>query len=215
MLARALQTPVMVVAAGPREAEPLVRGAEAWLGVDRVAYLAPWEALPYEGISPSPEVSARRAEAVRRLRDAAGAFALVPTGLGAMQRIPPTLGATPPVEIRAGVELPPDALADRLVDLGYVRVDVVEHRGEFAVRGGVVDVFPGIARRPARLEYWGDEIERVREFSPATQLSTKQLGGVEVIPVRELSPDDRIRAVAEERASGLPDRFRDGLQRLA
>jgi transcription-repair coupling factor (superfamily II helicase) len=214
-LARALQTPVMVVAAGPREAEPLVRGAEAWLGVDRVAYLAPWEALPYEGISPSPEVSARRAEAVRRLRDAEGPFILVTTGLGAMHRIPPTLGATPPVEIRAGVELPPDALADRLVDLGYVRADVVEHRGEFAVRGGVVDVFPGTSRRPVRVEYWGDQIESLREFSPSSQLSTSAVKGVDVPPVRELITDDAVR----QRAAGLApkhlDRIRDGLQRIA
>ncbi len=214
-LARALQTPVMVVAAGPREAEPLVRGAEAWLGVDRVAYLAPWEALPYEGISPSPEVSARRAEAVRRLREADGAFILVTTGLGAMQRIPPTLGATPPVEIRASVELPPDALADRLVDLGYVRADVVEHRGEFAVRGGVVDVFPGTSRRPVRVEYWGDQIESLREFSPSSQLSTSSVKGVDIPPVRELITDDAVRQRAAALAPKHLDRIRDGLQRIA
>ena len=86
-------------------------------------------------------------------------------------------------------------------DLGYVRVDVVEHRGEFAVRGGVVDVFPGIARRPARLEYWGDEIERVREFSPSTQLSTEQLGGDRGrARSRELLPDDDVRARRGRRA---------------
>ncbi|MGH2635832.1 MAG: hypothetical protein ACRDHU_06785, partial [Actinomycetota bacterium] len=84
-LARALEGPVLVVAAGPREAEPLVRGARAWLGDDRAAYLAPWEALPYEGISPSPEVAARRADAVHRTREAKGAFVLVTTGLAAMQ----------------------------------------------------------------------------------------------------------------------------------
>ncbi|MGH2673056.1 MAG: transcription-repair coupling factor, partial [Actinomycetota bacterium] len=142
-LVRALEAPVMVVAAGPREAEPLVRGAKAWLGADRVAYLPPWEALPYEGISPSPEVAARRADAVRRLRGAEGPFVVVTTGLAAMHGTPPTLGVAPPLELVAGDELPPDLLADRLVALGYLRSDVIEHRGEFAVRGGVVDVYPG------------------------------------------------------------------------
>ena len=66
----------------------------------------------------------------------------------------------------------PTTLAERLVELGYSRADVVEHRGEFAVRGGVVDVFPGTARRPVRLDYWGDEVESIREFVPSTQLST-------------------------------------------
>ena len=62
-------------------------------------------------------------------------------------------------------------LARRLVELGYLRVDVVEHRGEFAVRGGVLDVFPAEQRRPVRLEFWGDEIDSIRRFVPSTQLS--------------------------------------------
>ncbi|HEV8056865.1 MAG TPA: hypothetical protein VGQ01_00005, partial [Actinomycetota bacterium] len=84
-LARSLGAPVLLVAPGPREAERLARGAQAWLGEDGAALLPSWEALPYEGISPSPEVSARRAEAVRRLRAAKGAFVLVAPALAAMQ----------------------------------------------------------------------------------------------------------------------------------
>ena len=72
-LARALGAPVLRVAPGPREAARLPRGARAWLGTDGAVLLPAWEALPYEGISPSPEVSARRADAVRRLRAAKGA----------------------------------------------------------------------------------------------------------------------------------------------
>jgi transcription-repair coupling factor (superfamily II helicase) len=214
-LARALDAPVMVVAAGPREAETLVRGAKAWIDADRVAYLPPWEALPYEGISPSPEVAARRADAVRRLRGAEGPFVLVTTGLAAMHGLPPTLGAAPPVELGAGEELPPDVLAERLVALGYLRSDVIEHRGEFAVRGGVVDVFPGTARRPVRLEYWGDEIESLREFSPSSQLSTGPVKRIDVPPVRELIVDEDVRARAAALAPKHLDRFRDMLQRVA
>ena len=214
-LARALDAPVLVVAAGPREAEPLVRGAAAWLGEDRAAYLAPWEALPYEGIGPSPEVAARRADAVHRLREARGAFVLVTTGLAAMQGLVPTLGAVPPLELVPGAELPPDVLADHLVDLGYARTDVVEHRGEFAVRGGVVDVFPGTARRPVRLEYWGNEVESLREFSASSQLSSGAVRRALAPPVRELIADHEIRSRAEALAPKHVDRFRDGLQRIA
>ncbi|HEX5903948.1 MAG TPA: transcription-repair coupling factor, partial [Actinomycetota bacterium] len=185
-LARALESPVLVVAPGPREAEQLAEGAEAWLGAERAALLPAWEALPYEGISPSPEISARRADAVRRLRAAKGPFVLVTPALAAMQGLVPTLGGVAPVELVKGIDLPPDALAERLVDLGYVRTDVVEHRGEFAVRGGVLDAFPGTARRPVRLEYWGDEIESIREFTPSSQLSTSPVVRVEIPPVREL-----------------------------
>ena len=158
-LAATLDAPVLVVAAGPREADELAPEVGAYLGPERVALLPAWDALPYEGMDPAPEVAARRADAVGRLRRADGAFVVVAPYLAAMQGVPPTLGEAPALQLAAGVELAPDALAERLAERGYARVDVVEHRGEFAVRGGVVDVFPGIARRPARLEYW-DEIGR-------------------------------------------------------
>ena len=173
-VATALETPVLAVAAGPREAEALAADLESYLGDDAVALLPSWEALPYEGLSPAPDVAARRAEAVRRLRAASGAFVVVAPAMAAMQRLIPTLGTETPTELVTGLELAPDVLAERLVDLGYRRADVVEHRGEFAVRGGVVDVFPGTARRPVRLEYWGDEIESMREFVPSTQLSSRR-----------------------------------------
>jgi transcription-repair coupling factor (superfamily II helicase) len=214
-LAVALDAPLMVVGPGPREAEELTSEIGAYLGPENVAFLPAWDALPYEGMDPAPEVAARRADAIGRLRSAEGPFVVVAPYLAAMQAVPPSLGTARPLQLAAGVEIAPDTLAERFSELGYIRVDVVEHRGEFAVRGGVVDIFPGIARRPARLEYWGDEVERLREFSPSTQLSTKQVGAIEVSPVRELLPDDALRSAAADRAPHMPDRFRDGLQRLA
>jgi transcription-repair coupling factor (superfamily II helicase) len=214
-LATGLDSAVLVVAPGPREAEEQAASIEAFLGPERVALLPAWEALPYEGISPSPEVAARRANAVQRLREAKGPFALVAPALAAMQGLIPTLGAVAPVELVAGRELPPDELAERLVELGYSRADVVEHRGEFAVRGGVVDVFPGTSRRPVRCEYFGDEIESMREFSTSTQLSTAVAAYVEVPPVRELILDDELRDRARQRAGLHAGRFADALHRLA
>ena len=213
-LARALEAPMLVVAPGPREAEQLAAGAEAWLGPESAALLPAWEALPYEGIGPSPEISARRAQAIRRLRDAKGAFVLVAPALAAMQGLIPTLGDAPPVELVKGRELPPDVLGERLVSLGYARSDVVEHRGEFAVRGGVLDVFPGTARRPVRLEYLGDEIESLREFVPSSQLSSGPVVRVEVPPVRELAIDEDLQARARKLAPRHLDRFRDALERI-
>ena len=213
-LAVALDAPIMAVAAGPHEAEALAADLAAFLE-DDVALLPAWEALPYEGISPAPEAAARRALAVRRLRAAGGPFVLVAPALAAMQGLVPTLGAVPPLELAAGRVLAPDVLAERLVELGYGRADVVEHRGEFAVRGGVVDVFSGTARRPVRLEYWGDEIESLREFSPSTQLSTSRVAHAEVGPVRELLLDDDLRARAAREAPAHTERLSDLLQRVA
>jgi transcription-repair coupling factor (superfamily II helicase) len=132
-----------------------------------------------------------------------------------MHRIPPDLGKVPALELVIGRELGPEAVADALVELGYVRADVVERRGEFAARGGVLDVFPGTARRPVRLEYDADTIESLREFSASTQLSTSRLTIARVPAVRELIPDRRTRERASTLAPRHMDRFREGLQRIA
>ena len=91
----------------------------------------------------------------------------------------------------------------------------MEHRGEFALRGGVLDVFPGTARRPVRLDYWGDEVESIREFVPSTQLSTDRVALVEVPATRELIPDEDLRDRARRAAREAPERFADQLERLA
>jgi transcription-repair coupling factor (superfamily II helicase) len=214
-LAEALEAPVMAVAPGPREAERVARAAAAFLGVEQVALFPAWEALPGEGISPSPEIAARRAEAAHHARRAKGPFVLSMPVVAALQRLVPSLGEREPLHLQSGQELAPDGLAEMLVDLGYARTDLVMHRGEFALRGGILDVFPGTASRPVRLEFLGDEVERVREFAPSSQVSTGPVDAVAVYPVRELLPDADVR----ERAAGaIPrhkGRFRDALERLS
>ncbi|MEX0989123.1 MAG: transcription-repair coupling factor [Actinomycetota bacterium] len=214
-LAVALEAPVLAVAPGPREADELEHGVRAFLGADRVEMLPAWEALPSEGISPTAETVARRARAVHALRDAKGPFVLVAAAHAVLQGISPTLIDTPPLSIAKGQELAPDELADRLVALGYIRADVVEHRGEFAIRGGIVDLFAGAARRPARFEYLGDEIESIREFVPATQRSTDLVDLVEAGPVRELLQTEELKRRAEQLAPTHLDRWRDQLTRFA
>ncbi|MFB3738632.1 MAG: CarD family transcriptional regulator, partial [Candidatus Velamenicoccus archaeovorus] len=214
-LARALESPVLAVTPGPREAEILARGVGAFLGPERAALFPAWEALPYEGISPSPETASRRAEAARALRRARGPFVLVTPAHAALTGLVPSIGQHDPLVLAAGATVASDGLAERLVDLGYVRSEVVEHRGEFALRGGIVDVFPGTARRPVRLELFGDEVESLREFVPATQLSTDRVHQVEIHPVRELRATPELREHAERLAPRVRDRFRDALTRFA
>jgi transcription-repair coupling factor (superfamily II helicase) len=214
-LATAVEAPVLVVTPGPREAERVATGAAAFLGEDRVALFPAWEALPVEGISPAPDIAARRGVAVHRAAQARGAFVLAAPVVAALQRLIPTLTQYEPVLLRPGDRLPPDGLAELLAGGGYVRSDVAVHRGEFAVRGGIVDVFPGSARRPARLDYFGDEIERIREFSPATQTSTGTLEEVELFPVRELLPTPEVRDRARAEIPRHRGAARDALERLA
>jgi transcription-repair coupling factor (superfamily II helicase) len=214
-LATALELPILAVAPGPHEAEALVADVEAFLP-GGAALLPAWEALPYELISPTPEIAARRAAAIRRLRTPGGPLVVVAPVLAVLQGIAPTAGRAEPIRVEKGGEAAPDVLAERLVELGYLRVDVVEHRGEFAVRGGVLDVFPAEQRRPMRLEFWGDEIDSIRRFVPSTQLSASAVDVAEIGPARELILDDSMRGRARAAAAEIDDeRIADLLGRVA
>jgi transcription-repair coupling factor (superfamily II helicase) len=214
-LARALDGPVLAVAPGPADAEELAEGLAGYLGPARVALFPAWEALPYEGISPGADVASRRAEAARRARAAAGPFVMVAPVAAALQGVPPDLGAEPPVVVQRGGTVDRDELLLHLDRLGYARADVVEHRGEYAVRGGIVDVFGGTARRPVRIELWGAEVESLRAFSAATQLATDPVARAELHPVRELVPTQEVRARAEHLATRHAGAIGDRLTRLA
>ena len=215
VLARAIDAPVLMVAADPRASEELASAASAFLGPDLVVRFPAWESLPYEGISPSPAVASARARAAHRIRSASGPLVVVAPVLAAIQGLPPDLGLHQPLAIAAGQTLPLQALGAHLSELGYSRVDVVEHRGEFAVRGGIVDFFPPTARRPVRVDFWGDDVESVREFSAATQLSTGKLEVVEVHPVLELLVSEELRRAADRAVAKYRGHFRAILERLA
>jgi transcription-repair coupling factor (superfamily II helicase) len=215
VLAHVLQAPVLALTHDPRSAETLAAGAAAFLGPDRVVRFPAWESLPYEGISPSPQIAGARAAAAHRVRSVNDALVIAAPVLAAIQGLTPVLGTHDPLTLGAGITLPPDVLAERLVELGYARVDVVEHRGEFAVRGGIVDVFPATARRPVRAEYFGDEIESLREFSAASQLSTGQLKRAEVHPSRELLPGEDVRRRADQALPRYKGHYRAMLERLS
>jgi transcription-repair coupling factor (superfamily II helicase) len=213
-LATALELPVLAITPGPHEAESLVADVEAFLP-GRAVLLPAWEAFPYELLSPTPEIAAKRAAAVRRLREASGPLVVVAPAVAAAQGIAPSTGTAAPLELATGDEAAPDTLADRLVMLGYERADVVQRRGEFAVRGGVVDVFAAEARRPVRLEFWGDEIESIRVFVPSTQLSSEKVDRTTIGAARELVLDDDLRARARAAAeSPADDRIADLLARV-
>jgi transcription-repair coupling factor (superfamily II helicase) len=214
-LATALDGAVLALTPGPHEADGLVSDVSSFLPGGAVL-LPAWEALPYELISPTPEIAARRSSAVRRMREAAGPLVVVAPVLAALQRLAPTIGTTAPIELAVGSTIAPDALTEQLLELGYQRVDVVEHRGEFAARGGVLDVFPADERRPVRLEFWGDDIDQIRRFVPSTQLSREKLERVAVDPARELVLDDAARVRARD-AAGQADneRLADLLGRIA
>ena len=188
-----LESPLLVVVPGERDAEEIADDLR--LFSDRVFLASAWETLPFEHISPNISTMARRAEAREAL--AGGEPALVVASVrSAIQRVSPS--STSPLVVRKGSDLELDALVSHLAGLGYNRTDRVEARGEFAVRGGIVDLFPAQAELPARVDFWGDTVEEIREFSVSTQRSEEQVEEVKAFPAREIRPDRPIRTLASK-----------------
>jgi transcription-repair coupling factor (superfamily II helicase) len=159
-----------------------------------------WETLPFERVSPSVETMGRRLEVLWRLRAAATTPTIVVAGVRALlQHLGPGTVDIEPVEITKGAILDPDELLSQLVHSGYRREQLVEHRGEVARRGAIIDVFPSTADAPIRIDLWGDEVDRLTEFGVNDQRSIRDLDLVRIFPARELIPTDAVR----DHAAGL------------
>lgn len=185
---------MLVVVPGESDAKELVDDLR--LFTDHVVFAPAWETLPFEHVSPNTLTMARRAEARHRIANGDPVL-VVASVRSAIQRLSPSSVA--PIRFDVGAEFRFEGLAPELAGLGYQRTDRVEARGEFAVRGGIVDVFPAQADQPVRIDFWGDEIEEMRSFSVATQRSLDPVECVDIYPARELRPTEEVR----ERASHL------------
>ena len=166
-----------------------------------VALFPAWETLPFERVSPSVETMGRRLELLWRLRNPEQRPTVIVAGVRALlQHLGPAThiagGPADPVEIRKGDILDPDDLLNRLVHAGYRREQLVEHRGEVARRGAIIDVYPSTADAPIRIDLWGDEVDRLTEFGVNDQRSSHDLDVVRIFPARELLPTDDVRARA-------------------
>ena len=120
-----------------------------------------------------------------------------------IQRIDPH-ATIDPIEVRPGDQVDPVELVEQLVMLGYRREGQVEHRGEVAVRGSIVDVYPSTADAPVRIDLWGDEVERLTEFAVADQRSTEPVESARIYPCREFRPTEARQARAAELVAEEP-----------
>src|SRR5450631_2111302 len=173
-----VRRPILAVTATGREAEDLVAALRCFLPADVVADFPSWETLPHERMSPRSDTVGRRLAVLRRLshpdpRDSArGRLDVVVAPVRALlQPLVKGLGDLVPVALKVGDEVALDAVVDALAAAAYVRSDLVERRGEFAVRGGILDVFPPTEEHPLRVEFWGDAVEEIRWFKVADQRS--------------------------------------------
>ena len=189
----------------------------------QVSVFPAWETLPFERVSPEVHTMGRRLQLLWELGgpdagDGTGPGIVVAPVKAVLQRLGPWRTAARPVVVGRGDRIVVDELVAELVELGYRRESIVEHRGELAVRGGIVDVFPSTADEPVRIDLWGDEVDRLTRFDVADQRSTDDLDRIELFGCRELVADDAMR----ERAAGLVgsapwgrhqwDRIADGQQ---
>src|SRR4051794_33526684 len=204
--------PVLAVTATTREAEDLAEALRCFLPADEVVDFPSWETLPHERLSPRSDTVGRRLAVLRRLahpdpQDAtAGPVSVVVAPVRAvLQPLVKGLGDLEPVRLDAGDEAELEDVARRLAGAAYTRTDLVERRGEFALRGGILDVFPPTEEHPLRVEFWGDTVEEVRWFAVADQRSLEIAEhGLWAPPCRELLLTDEVRRRARELAPQLP-----------
>ena len=201
---------IYVVVPTGREAEETASALRAW--VEDVEVFPSWETLPHERLSPQVDTMAQRIAVLRRLihpqsgDEHAGALNVVVIPVRAlMQPIIHGIADRAPVRVKAGdiVDLP--NLARELENLGYTRVDMVEQRGQFSVRGGILDVFPPQEAHPLRIELWGDEVDEIRAFSLSDQRTLGVVdSGVWAVACRELLLTPQVRAKARSEMDRLP-----------
>jgi transcription-repair coupling factor (superfamily II helicase) len=195
--------PLLYVTSTFREAEAATAALTSLLGPDQVVYYPAWETLPHERLSPRSDTVGRRLAVLRRL---AGNDPLPPPSVvvapvrSVLQPQVTGLGDLMPVQLVTGEDYDIADVAQGLVDAAYVRVDLVERRGEFCVRGGIIDLFPPTLEHPVRIDFFGDTVEEIRPFAVADQRSFDEtFDTVVASPCRELLLTDEVR----ERAAVL------------
>ncbi len=216
----AVDRPLLVVVPTEKDAEAVCDDLGAYLGDDAVAHFPPWETLPHERLSPQPATVGQRLRVLDRLRRTIAGLEEVPLRAvvapvrALLQPMDPRLAEREPVRLDARYSGGLDGLVDALAALGYSRTAMVERRGEFAVRGGIVDVFPSAADHPMRVEFFGDDVDELRSFSAANQRTIEVLSSVSIDAARELVIDAETVDTARMLAKRLPA-LADQLELLA
>ncbi|HIY23965.1 MAG TPA: DEAD/DEAH box helicase, partial [Candidatus Brachybacterium merdigallinarum] len=212
------EAPLVIITPTTRAAEDLRSALGALVGTEHLAELPAWETLPHERLSPRADTVARRLATLRRIKHPETerpVHVLLMPVRSLLQPIAAGLGDLVPVRAQVGDTYPLEDLERDLVDAAYARVDMVEKRGEFAVRGGILDVFPPTEPHPVRVDLFGDEIDDVRYFQIADQRSLDPAPqGLDAPPCREILLTEQVRERARDMAEQLPG-VTEMLQRIA
>lgn len=208
---RAAESPAsslqVVVTAAEYEAEELARFLNHFVSEDEIAIFPAWETLPHERLSPRSDTVARRLDVLRRLAHPAEfpplQVLLMPIR-ALLQPIAANLGELEPVRLVVGDSYNLSELQVKLTNAAYTRVDMVESRGEFAVRGGIIDIFPPTEQHPLRVEFFGDEVDEIRTFAISDQRSLTPVDSLYAPPCREILLTKDVRSRAAKAMNQLP-----------
>lgn len=198
------RSPFIVVTPTAQQAERLCDDLQTWLGEDRAALFPAWETLPFERVSPNIKTMGRRLELLWRIRHNNAPSVVVVPVRSLLQKLTSTGLQAEPIKIEVGKPVDAEALQKQLVEWGYSRTHQAEHRGEFAVRGSIIDIFTSTCSLPVRIDLWGDEIDRFSEYDPGDQLSSAAITQTLIFPAREFLPDAYVADKAATLAKSAP-----------
>jgi len=207
LMARAARQPVIVVVADNKAAEalePMLRaGCELTGAIDpsEVVRLPAHDVLPFENLSPHPDVQEQRASALWKLATGAVSILIAPVESAALRLFDRDYYAGLAVTLKRGEEVDVEVLTGHLASVGYTHMDLVEMPGQFTRRGGILDVYSPEADRPVRIEFFGDEIETIRKFDPETQRSQSGLDEAQLLPLTETPVTEHLLAAVHARLS--------------
>ena len=201
--------PVAVIVASGNHAAKLSESLSELVPKLELIEFPSWETLPHERLSPAAETVGKRLKALHRMleiqRGVDHPVALLISIRAALQPVMGGLEDHPPFTLTRGIDYLLPELSLKLIEMAYERVDMVSRRGEFAIRGGILDVFPTTASHALRLEFFGDQLEDIREFNVSDQRSiASQLDSVDLYAARELIITPSVSQRAREMASEFP-----------
>src|SRR5271166_6236239 len=208
LLHRATARPLIVTVSDNRaldEMLPVVRSLGELTGAvvpGEVVGLPAYDVLPFENLSPHPELQEARATALWKIATGAASVVITPVAATAMRLRDAGFYSDLARIVRRGEMIDPERLIEHLRIVGYNQVDVVEMPGEFAHRGGLLDVYPPEVERPVRIEFFGDEVESLRKFDPSTQRSAAITEEVVLLPLTETPVDEETLAAINARLVG-------------
>jgi len=207
LIPHALARPVILIVADNKTAEAMLPQVQAFaelsgtLSADAIVNVPAYDVLPFENMSPHAEIQEARAKSLWKITTGAARIAIVPVSAALMKLNSPEFYFDLAQVFRRGETVDVEKIVAHLNTVGYTKTDVVEMPGEYALRGGILDVYPPEADRPLRVEFFGDEVESIRKFDPGTQRSSTDVDEVSLQPLTDTPVREETLAAINARLS--------------